>query len=147
MELQPFLCQFDFNLHNCLSRIVQCSLSDPSWHQASLPLCLGGLGLRESTQSAAAAFVGSCDSIRDLASQLLSVNFDQLHLPAEDTAAALFPNIPISAAMQHNLQTTLDQHQYDHLFNSCSIQGRARLNALTHSYGASSGWLKAIFLV
>jgi len=56
-----------------------------------LPFRLGGLGLRQSTQSAAAAFVGLCNSIRDLASQLLSVNFDQLHFPDEDAAAALFP--------------------------------------------------------
>jgi len=141
---QPFLCQFDFNLHNCLSHIAQCSLSGLSWHQASLPFCLGGLGLRESSQSAAAAFVGSCNSIHDLASQLLSVNFDQLHFPDEDATAAMFPNLPISAASQHNLQAILDRHQYDHLFNSCSIRDCARLNALPHSSGTSSGWLKAI---
>ena len=51
------------------------SLSDPSWC-ASLPFCQGGLGLRESTQSAAAAFIGSCNSIRDLASRLLFIASD-----------------------------------------------------------------------
>jgi len=86
--LQPW---FDFSLRICLSHIVQCSPSDPSWHQASLPFRLGGLDLRELTQSAAAAFVESCNSIRDLASQLLSVDFDQLHFPDEDAAVALFP--------------------------------------------------------
>jgi len=43
---KPFLLTFDHNLHNCLRRIVQCSLSDISWCQASLPFQFGGLGLR-----------------------------------------------------------------------------------------------------
>ena len=103
-----------------------------------------GLGLRESAQSAAAAFVRSCNSIHELASRLLSVDFDQLHFPDEDTTSALFPNIPISSASQHNLQAILDQRQYDHLFQSRSIRDHARLNALAHSSGTSSGWLKVI---
>jgi len=74
----------------------------------------------------------------------LSVNIDQLHFPDEDAAAASFHNIPISAASQHDLQAILDQHQYDHLFNSCSIRDSVHLNALAHSSGTSSGWLKAI---
>jgi len=123
---------------------VQCSLSDPSWCQASLPFHLGGLGLRESTQSAAAAFVGSCNSIRDLASRLFLISSDQLHFPDEDAAAAIFPNRPTYSASQNDLQVILHQHQFNHHFNSCSIQDRAHLNALTHSSGTSSSWLKAI---
>jgi len=119
--------------------IVQCSLSDPSWCQASLTFQLGGLGLRELDQSAAAAFVESCNSIFELASQLLSVDFDQLLFPDEDTASALFPSIPISSASQHGLQAILDRRQYDHLFQSSSIWNRARLNAFAHSSGTSSG--------
>jgi len=46
-----------------LSRIMQRSLSDTSWWQASLPFCLGGLGLHKSTYSASPAFLGSCNSI------------------------------------------------------------------------------------
>ena len=89
---------------------MNCSLSDPSWCQASLPFCLGGLGLRESTQSATAAFfwVHSCNSICDLASRLLFIVSDQLHFPDEDVAAAMFSDNPISSASQHDLQAFLD---------------------------------------
>ena len=38
--LKPFLLQFDHNLHSCLGRIIQCSLFDTSWRQASLPFQL-----------------------------------------------------------------------------------------------------------
>ena len=127
------------------NNIVQCNFSDLSWCQVSLLFRLGGLGLlRKSTQTAAAAFVQSCNKICDLASQLLSVDFGQLHFPDEDAVAALFPNISISAASQHDLQAILDWSQYDNLFNSCSIQDRACLNALAHSSGTIIGWLKAI---
>ena len=121
---------------------MNCSLSDPSWCQASLPFRLGGLGLQESTQSAAVAFIGSCNSIRDLASRLLFIASDQLHFPDEDTA--MFSEIPISSASQHDLQALLDQHQFNHHFASCSIWDRAQLTALSHSSGTSSSWLKAI---
>ena len=123
---------------------MNCSLSDPSWCQASLPFCLGQLSLRESTQSVAAAFIGSCNSIRDLASRLLFIASDQLHFPNEDAAAAIFSDIPISSASQHDLQAFLDQHQFSCHFASCSIWNRARLTTLSHSSGTSSGWLKAI---
>ena len=71
------------------------------------------LKFQESTQSAAAAFLGSCNSIRDLTSRLLFIAPDQLHFPDEDAAAAMtfpfFGNV-IAAAMtflkgsQNNLQ-------------------------------------------
>ena len=38
----------------------------------------------------------------------------------------------------------LNQRQYDHLFQFSSIRDHVCLNALAHSSGASSGWLKAI---
>ena len=103
---------------------MNCSLSDPSWCQANLPFYLGGLGLRESTQSAVAAFIGSCDCIRDLAYRRLFVASDQLHFPDEDAAAAMFSDIPISSASQHDLQAFLNQQssfcflQYSEL---CSV--------------------------
>ena len=93
--LRPFLCQFDHNLRTCHSRIMQCILSDHSWCQATLPFRLGGLGLRESVLSASAAFLGSCNSTRDLAPTLLSVDADQLSFPDEGAAATVFLTFPV----------------------------------------------------
>ena len=39
--LHSFLEQFDSNLKSCLSRIIQCSLPNDSWCQATLPFRLG----------------------------------------------------------------------------------------------------------
>ena len=42
------------------------------------------------------------------------------------------------------MQVTLDQHLFDDLFKTFSIRDQARLTALSHPSGTSSGWLKAI---
>ena len=131
-----------------MSCILQCILPCDSWHQATLPFCLGGLGLRSSYHSAAAAFLGSCNSIRLLASQLLSLDFHELTFPDEEMAAAVFENfssdLSVSVATQHDLQAVLDQHQYDQLFASSNIREQACLTALSHPSGTSSEWVKAI---
>ena len=101
--LHSFLEQFDSNLKSCLSHIIQCSLPNDSWCQATSPFRLGGLGLRSSFSSAAAAFLGSCNSVRLLASHLLSQDFHDLVFPNEEHAVvplkglhliSLFPLLP-----------------------------------------------------
>ena len=148
--LHSFLEQFDSNLKSCLSCIIQCSLPNDSWCQATLPFRLGGLGLHSSFSSAAAAaaFLGSCNSVHLLASHLLSQDFHDLVFPNEEHAVATFERFTsdtfILSATQQDLQALLDQNQYDQLFSSFNIRNCARLTALSHSSGTSSGWLKAI---
>ena len=139
--LKPFLLQFDHNLRSCLGRIMQCSLFDTSWRQASLPFRLGGLGLHESAFSASPAFLGSCNSVRELASTLLSVDINQLSFPNEEDAATLLSESGISSghllfsASQKDLQATLDKNLFDDLFASFGIRDQARLTALSHPSG------------
>ena len=146
--LQSFLEEFYCHLKGCLSRILQCSLPNDSWCQFSLPFRLGDLGFRLSCSSTAAAFLGSCNSVRVLTSQLLSQDFHDLVFPGEAQAATIFDgfssDIFIPTATQQDLQALLDQTQYDKLSSSLNIRQQARLQALSHSSGASSGWLKAI---
>ena len=129
---------------------MQCSLFDTSWRQESLPFRLGGLELRESAFSASPAFLGSCNSVRELASTLLSVDINQLSFPNEEDAATLLSESGISSghllfsASQKDLQATLDKHLFDDLFASFGIRDQARLTALSHPSGTSSSWLKAI---
>ena len=136
-----------------LGRIMQCSLFDTCWRQAYLPFRLGGLGLRESAFSASPAFLGSCNSVCELASTLLSVDINQLSFPNEEDAATLLSESGISSshllfsASQKDLQATLDKHLFDDLYDlfaSFGICDRACLTALSHSSSTSSGWLKAI---
>jgi len=42
------------------------------------------------------------------------------------------------------LQALLDHTQFEQIFSSLNIRHQAKLTALSHSSGASSGWLKVI---
>ena len=66
------LYKFDIGLRHSLEQISHSSISDCSWRQATLPTRLGGLGLREALSTSDAAFIGSCNSSRQLTCQLLA---------------------------------------------------------------------------
>ena len=55
----PLLHTFDEQLRQCLSEILNVSLDDKSWIQASLPIKVGGLGIRRVAQVAPSAFLAS----------------------------------------------------------------------------------------
>ena len=138
---------FDSNLRNCLSRILCCSISDNAWSQATLPFHLGGLGLRESHRSSPSAFLGSCNSAWILVSRL-APNFDVTSFfPGENCAISYFQSLsilPSNLSSQNDLQASLDDQSFASIFNTSTIRDQARLRAVAHSSGVSSGWLKAI---
>ncbi|XP_062503718.1 uncharacterized protein LOC134180557 [Corticium candelabrum] len=71
-KINDVLMQFDSGLHHSLEALSSSSISDLAWKQATLPVCLGGLGLHEASRSSSAAFVGSCNSSRQLSLRLLN---------------------------------------------------------------------------
>ena len=81
---------------------MQCSLSDSSWCQASLPVHFGGF------PSASAALLDSCNNVRDLASTLLSVDVDQLEAAATLFLTFLYNNSFTLPTSQQDLQIILD---------------------------------------
>ena len=133
-QLQPF----DINLRKTLESIIDCSLSESSWQQATLPIRLGGLGLREASRCHPAAYLASCNSSRHLTSYLISMSsqwnmsysnegqvtvfpgesmaqdFLQLHLPDN--------NHKIDSTSQHQLQLLLDSALWSSLKDSASIR-------------------------
>ena len=124
-----------------------CRISDNAWLQATLPFRMGGLGLRESQHSLHPAFLGSCNSVRILASRLVP-NFDVTSsFPGEESALSYLKNLSIVSShlsSQNDLQASLDVQLFANIFNSSTIQDQAHLRAVAHSSGTSSGWLKAI---
>ena len=71
-KINDVLIQFDSGLHHSLEALSSSSISDLAWRQATLPVCLGGLGLREASRSSSAAFVGSCNSSQQLSLRFLN---------------------------------------------------------------------------
>lgn len=77
--LRTFLChdnrllnEIDFRMKACLESITNCRFDDPTFRQASLPIKLGGLGVRRSKDLALPAFISSSLKCSAMVDQLLS---------------------------------------------------------------------------
>ena len=65
----------------------------------------------------------------------------------EDCSLAFFEGMSVSVlhnSSQTDLQAILDDSLFKQLVSSSTIRDQARLRALSHSSGTSSGWLKAL---
>ena len=160
------LSRFDHGLRRCLEKIFNSSLSDPCWKQATLPVSLGGLGLREASRTAPAVFIGSCNSTRKLLSQLLGhtvamssvdrsehftlASSDQnLVIPGElstrEKLMSVFSHhedIDLMSSKQHELQVVLDSSLLRKIKAESNLREKARLNSVSARH--SGAWLMAI---
>ena len=71
-KINDVLIQSDSGLHHSLEALSSSSVSDLAWKQTTLPVHLDGLGLREASRSPSAAFVGGCNSSRQLSLRFLN---------------------------------------------------------------------------
>ena len=85
------LLHYDVLIKETLQDILNISLSDAAWKQATLPIKTGGIGIRLSSQIALPAFLSSCTSSSDLVLKLLPLHLhssaglhDQLFTSAVD---------------------------------------------------------------
>lgn len=67
----PSLLEFDSLLRECLSHILNVSMDDNQWIQASLPVKSGGLGIRRAHQIAPSAYLASASGANSLVSSIL----------------------------------------------------------------------------
>ena len=88
------LHSFDESIYDSLSNLVGGSLSTWSWDKASLPVALGGLGLRRASLHAP-AFIASSFQFESLISDILDFDLSpSAHLPAALQSIALSANRP-----------------------------------------------------
>ena len=133
-SILPQLQLFDSNLRYSLSRVCNASVSDQAWRQATLPLSLGGLGLRKASCVSPAAFLGSCVGSQGLCARLLALFHDSTvtfpSIPGRDSASTYLPSLlsggplpPVDhpSKAQSIFQHSLDFHNFSALLNSCSL--------------------------
>lgn len=68
----PALDEFDKSLRTAVSRITNADLTDLQWKQASLPIRMGGLGVRRVASLALPAFLASAASTLPIQSSILA---------------------------------------------------------------------------
>ena len=71
---RSLLSEYDMLIRSSLQTILNVSLSDESWEQATLPVANGGLGIRRATDIALPAFLSSVAGSQSLISELLPSN-------------------------------------------------------------------------
>ena len=154
--------RFDTGLRLALGGITRTSVPDAAWLQATLPVRLGGLGLRETSTVHPAAFLGCCSAARDLVGFLMSSTTHSsisveaapstaapLRFPGEDTAREAFlshlstpPDLDLTSSRQGRLQAALDEAAHCKLRSAACLRDLARLTATSaHHAGA---WLRAL---
>ncbi len=82
----PALVEFDKQLRAAVSRLTNCDLSDEQWLQATLPVRLGGLGIRRVSSLALPAFLASAASTLQLQTTILA----QTSSSAEDSTFTVY---------------------------------------------------------
>ena len=78
---QEQLSKFDSIIRGALSRILGATLTDDQWAQASLPVAMGGLGLRSAADHAPTAHAVSFLAAQPLLDGLLGEEEEELRLP------------------------------------------------------------------
>ena len=91
-----------------------------SWQQATLPMRLGGLGIRQASGMVYAAYLGSCSDFKDIVRQLLGIQRDSDFTGADPEGVQRVPwNPPFERASltrdtlieQSNRDTLIEQSQ------------------------------------
>ena len=146
------LLRFDEGLRHSLQTILRSSIPDTSWLQATLPIRMGGFGLWEAHRTAPAAFLGSCNSTRHLAWQLISTDSQSSAsppvtctyiLPGENIVVTEMKYLlglwsaPFTDTSKHGLQGKLDASLLSSIKSSSSLRDQARLSTLASPHSGS----------
>ena len=95
--------------------------------QATPPLRMGGLGIRQASDMSHAAFLGSCSASKEMVCQLLDLSFvSDFMLVGEEMAQKTFVTLfrsscPFASTSQTTLQSVIDDQTYANVLSQYSI--------------------------
>jgi hypothetical protein len=143
------LSEFDELLRESLRKILNVTLDDEQWIQATLPVNMGGLGIRRAHQVAPSAFLASISGAALLMSEILphrlSSATDPFVILARDAWTSLGGSSPPTGSLissQHEWDKEIVSKVKDDLFASAADDyTRARLLAVSSPHAGD--WLNA----
>lgn len=137
----------DATVKRTLEKVLNVSLNDAQWCQASLPIRHGGIGVRRLQDTALVGFLASAHGVVILVTQILSINGDGFTVPFVDVGltewASRHPNQNV---VKLNIQKEWDEIQCkalvaDIMANSSGAH-LARIKAVTTPEAVA--WLHAL---
>ena len=145
---EPLLLEsFDQVMRESLESILNCSIDDPTWAQASLPVAKAGIGIRSARDLSVPAFLASIASTSDLVTAILANSIPPVD-PDLDEALAIWDTASDSAPTPDSkYQRDWDRPIVDKLASSllahaASPSTSARILASTRK--ESGAWLQAL---
>ena len=150
--LSPILKEYDALLRSLLSSIMNVNLdhNSGSWIQASLPISLGGLGIRSAVQLAPSCFLSSAAASQDLVDKILPSYLAQLPILYEDEALSAwgssFSNLSQPSGTDRFIQKAWDGPVTKATFNSLltsATDDKVRGRLLAVSSSEAGAWLNA----
>ena len=93
----PLLASFDDALRRGLSLVLNVELTDKQWSQATLPVQMGGLGVRSACTLASSAFLASTAATLPLQDAILSGSTQGAEDPAVSSATTIWTSQAQSA--------------------------------------------------
>ena len=149
--LFPAVEAYDFLLRRVLGDITNvCLEEDGTWTQASLPVGVGGIGIRRAAQLAPSAFLASAAGCFELIAKILTPQMQGVLNPSRDAALTAWQHghdeVPPSSAASHRQKAwdaPLIQGTYDALMMAAfNPSTRARLLAVASK--EAGAWLTAL---
>ena len=152
VEHQEPLCHFDSIIRGALSKVLGSPLTDVQWSQASLPVAMGGLGLRSAVDHAPVAHATSLLAAQPLLDGLLGEDEQELSLPqtlldaisakvGEETTVTTLTGVSQKhASLKVDLRNQSLLHQ--HISEEGEVREIARLASLGLPHAGS--WLSVV---
>jgi len=142
---------YDNLLRSILCSITNVCLDDENaWHQATLPVKTGGIGIRRATQLAPSAFLASAAGCSDLVHQILPSHLLDIPIPGTEAALAIWSQghdePPPSGAPSHS-QKAWDRPHVQAVYEAlleASPDPRTRARLLAVATKESGAWLEAL---
>ena len=142
------LKKFDLVLKSSLEYITNCNLNENAWAISSLPIKLGGLGIRDSSSLCFSAFLGSITNVSHVLPNILSADIFSFIDIAKDEAFNHYKNITnfldfTNFKCQKDFDLAMCKFFLNKIIlNSKSNVDKARILALQEE--ESSAWLNAL---
>lgn len=139
---------FDGAIKETTEILLNVSLNTQQWHLASLPIRIGGLGIRRAQDVSLPAFLASAGGVSDLVTNILPLNGDKATIPFSADAwtmwSALNPNSPVpeKPECQRSWDSIGVKRIFDGLLEASVGVDRARLLAVSRP--ESGAWLQAL---
>ena len=151
-EGHDLLSAFDKVLRSALCRICNVTLTDQQWLQASLPVRVGGLGIRRVSSLATSAFLASAAGTRDLQDRVLRLTDGAADTVFDVCLASQLSKVPMqqpnrsTAHKQRTWDKAVVEAEFNHLL-SCYSEPTHRARLLAAAAPHSGDWLHVVPIV